>query len=413
MKNRFSWYFPPSDEEMASIWKEGVLTVDANVLLDLYRYHESTRNSLISTLKNYEGKLWLSNQAAEEFIRNRTKVIISSEKTFKQAKEEVDKLLGNFESTVTQLKGNRIIPADVADSLIEAITPIIDDAQSKIRKAKSEYPEYLKDDPILEDLSNMFSGSIGDGFENEELSSIHEEAEQRIENETPPGYLDQKKDGDRSYGDFLLWHQILLHSKNMATPIIFVTSERKEDWWEKISGKTIGPRPELLREASDFCEQRVLIYQTDRFIEFASKQSGGDIDDGVVEEIRAIDSLRSETEHAVELIEQSVNTNTEYLHEGTLVLNLRRPVKNITGSGNFKPRMSDVPSLKATLIEAPDEMPEIKIRSGAGTNYDFNLHVISREHGMLLPVGRYILKYTAICEEPESQLDMPEGNAEI
>ena len=39
----------------------------------------------------------------------------------------------------------------------------------------------------------------------------------------------------------------------------------------------------------------------------------------------------------------------------------------------------------------------IKIR--AGTIYNFNLHVISGEHDVLLPVGQYTLKYTAKCEE--------------
>ncbi|MBN4063661.1 hypothetical protein JYT79_02655 [Cardiobacterium sp. AH-315-I02] len=234
MKKEFSWYFPPSDDEITSIWEDGVLTVDANVLLDLYRYHESTKNSLISNLKNFKGKLWLSNQAAEEFFKNRTKVIISSEKTFKQAKEEVDKLQGNFESTVSQLKGNRIIPAEVADKLIEAITPIVNDAQEKIITAKNEYPEYLKQDPILEELSEMFSDSIGDGFKNEDLDSIIKEAKNRVENKIPPGYLDLDKDGNRPYGDFLLWHQILLHSKNKGTPVIFMHKDCGEETTPKL-----------------------------------------------------------------------------------------------------------------------------------------------------------------------------------
>ncbi len=413
MKKKFSWYFPPSDDEITSIWENGVLTVDANVLLDLYRYHESTRNSLISNLKGFKGKLWLSNQAAEEFFKNRTKVIISSEKTFKQAKEEVEKLQGNFESTVSQLKGNRIIPAEVADKLVEAITPIVSDAQDKILAAKNEYPEYLKKDPILEELSEMFSDSIGDEFKKEELEGIKKEAKERIENKIPPGYLDQDKDGERPFGDFLLWRQILLHSKNKGTPIIFVTSERKEDWWEKISGKTIGPRPELLREASDFCGQRILIYQTDRFLEYASKRSGGNIDESIVEEIRAVDTIRTETEHAVELIEQDSQTNTAFVHEGVLTLILRKPVKNITGSGLFKPRMDCVPTIVVSLVEAPGNMPEIKIRAGAGTNWNFNLHVISKENGVLLPIGQYKLKYKAICEETDTQIDAAEDDIKI
>ena len=402
MKKEFSWYFPISEVEIDSIWKKGLLTVDANVLLDLYRYHESTRNSLINSLKEFKGRLWLSNQAAEEFIRNRSKVIVSSEKTFKQAKDEVEKLKGNFESTVTQLKGNRIIPVEVADSLIDAINPAIDNALAEITKSKSNYPTYLKEDPILDELTQMFEDSVGDGFPEDDLPKLLEEAEKRKKNKTPPGYMDEDKDGERPYGDFFLWRQILLNSKNKNTPIIFVTSERKEDWWEKISGKTIGPRPELLREACEFSEQRILIYQTDRFLEFSSQHSGSELDSNAVDEIRAVDLLRSDTEHAVEVVEQKIIEGTETLQEGTLILNLQRPVKNLTGSGYFDPYMHYTPTMTVALTSAPEELGTYKLRAGAGTNYDFNLHVISGGHGDLLPVGQYTLKYKAICETQES-----------
>ncbi len=403
MKNKFAWYFPPSDKEIIDIWEKGILTVDANVLLDLYRYHESTRNSLINSLKNFNGKLWLSNQAAEEFIRNRTKVIISSEETFEQARVAVDNLSKEFAKSVGLLKNNRIIPAEVADSLLEAVTPEIDKAKDKVITAKSEYPKYLENDPILEDLCKLFGGSIGDGFDANELDAIIKEAEKRKNNQIPPGYLDKEKDGNRPYGDYFIWRQILSHSKAKNIPIIFVTSERKEDWWERISGKTIGPRPELIKEANEICKNRILIYQTERFLEFSNKQSGRDIDNIAVEEIRAFNTLRSDTEHAVELINQIIHKNTEFLHEGILVLNLRRPVQNLTGSGIFKPLMNSTPSLDATLIESPSEMPKFKIRAGAGNNYDFNLHVISSEYGVFLPVGQYKLKYTAFCKGMENQ----------
>lgn len=400
MKKEFNWYFPLSEDEINSIWKNGLLTVDANVLLDLYRYHESTRNTLISSLKEFNGRLWLSNQAAEEFVRNRSKVIVSSEKTFKHAKDEVEKLQGNLESTVAQLKGNRIIPAEVADSLIDAINPAIDSALEKITNSKDSYPTYLKDDPILDDLTEMFKDAVGEGFSEDELPALKECAEERRKNEVPPGYLDGGKDGDRPYGDFFLWRQILLHSKNKNTPIIFVTSERKTDWWETISGKTIGPRPELLREACEFSEQRILIYQTDRFLEYSSKHAGNEVDNSAVEEIRAVDSLRSDIEHAVEVVEQQIIVGTENLQEGKLILNLRRPVKNLTGSGYFDPYMRDTPSMTATLADAPDGLTKYKLRAGTGSNYDFNLHVISDGYGELLPVGQYTLKYTA-TSEPE------------
>lgn len=401
MKKEFGWYFKASEAEIDSVWKEGLLTVDANVLLDLYRYHENTRNALINSLKQFGGRLWLSNQAAEEFFRNRSKVIVSSEKTFKQAKDEVEKLKGNFESTISQLKGNRIIPAEVADSLIESVQPAIDSALDKISVSKSSYPQYLQEDPILSQLVEMFDDSVGEEFTEDELSKLNEEAELRKKNKTPPGYMDEDKDGDRPYGDFFLWRQILLKSKDKGVPIIFVTSERKEDWWEKISGKTIGPRPELLKEADEFTDKRILIYQTDRFLEFSSRYSGSELDSNAVDEIRAVDLLRSDIDHAVEIVEQKVLDGTEFHQEGVLIINLRRPVKNLTGSGYFDPYLSDTPTMTVALASAPEGLGKYKLRAGTGTNYDFNLHVISGEFDQLLPIGQYTLKYKAKCRNPK------------
>lgn len=395
MKNTFSWYFKPDADETDRIWKNGILTVDANVLLDLYRYHESTRNSLLESMQNFEGELWLSRQAAEEFFRNRNKVIVSSHKTFKEAKDEIEKLRSSIESTVNQLKGNRIIPADVADQMLEEITPSINKAQEKVDEAKNNHPNFLNSDAVLEKVASLFEGAIGNPFPEDKLPLLSTEAEERKTKKIPPGYLDDDKDGDRPYGDYFLWRQILDYSKEKSKPILFVTSERKEDWWEKLSGKTTGPRIELLREAAEHTGQRVLIYQTDRFLEFSSQRKGQDVDTDAVEEIRAVDNLRTEREHAVEVVSQGVSLCSEDYNSGNLVIRLRRPVRNFTGSGHFNPVMDAPPNVSVELISAPSELPSCSVSAGTGTNYDFNVHVKPSNRNELLPVGEYVFEYIA------------------
>ncbi|WP_303875685.1 PIN-like domain-containing protein [Stutzerimonas kunmingensis] len=71
MKNQYGWHLPLPEEEIKKAWDNGVLTVDTNVLLDLYRYHENTRNSLLESIAAFDGRVWLSHQAATEFFRNR------------------------------------------------------------------------------------------------------------------------------------------------------------------------------------------------------------------------------------------------------------------------------------------------------------------------------------------------------
>jgi hypothetical protein len=404
MKKQFDWYFNPSKEELDHAWKNGILTVDTNVLLDLYRYHQATRDSLIQSLQKFEGAKWLSHQAATEFFRNRTKVIVSSEKAFKQAQDETDKLSSSLDAAVNQLKGNRIIPTDVPGELECGVKSLISKAIEKIRAARESYPKFLQDDPVLNQLSELFKDAVGEDFKAEDKKGIAEQAEERKKNKVPPGYLDDGKDEDRPYGDFYLWRQTLEHAKAQGRPIILVTSERKEDWWEKISGKTTGPRPELLREAKTVSGQRILIYQTERFLELALARFKQPVNETAIEEIRAVSTWRSELELAVRLYDQTVSERSFEKNCGTLHAELRRPVKNFTVSGHLEPNMYDVPKLTARLTSAPDALPKHKLNVGTGTTHDFNIHINCAEPGIYLPVGHYVFEYEAACQAPDDAL---------
>lgn len=393
---------------MDEIWKNGILTVDTNVLLDLYRYHESTRDSLLASLKGFGGKKWLSYQACSEFFRNRTKVIVSFEKTFNQANEEVNKLATSLASVISQLKGNRIIPSEIVNELENGVSTAITGAVVKIFKAKADYPRYLRDDPILEQILDLFDGSVGDDFPSEELASITAIAEDRKTNKIPPGYKDKDKDEGRPYGDYFLWRQVLDHAKSKQSPIVLVTSERKEDWWEEISGKTTGPRPELLKEAMETSGQKILIYQTDRFLEYAQQRLHQPVNEVAISEIRAISNSRFSMEGAVNLKMQQSTESSEILHTGALLLELRRPVRNFTVSGHFEPNMMAVPTVDASLRSAPDDMPQHRIRAATGTRHDFNIHVTSDDPNVRLPAGDYVIEYSAACvsgEAPEPVLE--------
>lgn len=397
MKTKFDWYINPSNDELDNAWKNGILTVDTNVLLDLYRYHEDTRNSLIQSLQQFEGKKWLSYQAATEFFRNRTAVIISSEKAFKEALDETEKLNASLEAVVTQLKGNRIIPVTLANDLKSAVKPLIDQAESEIRTAKENYPKFLQDDPILSQLLQIFDGAVGEDFPEGKKKEIEEQAEKRKADKIPPGYLDKGKDEDRPYGDYYLWLQVIERAKAESCPVVLVTSERKEDWWERIAGKTTGPRPELMQEAKQVSGQRVLIYQTERFLEYALERSKQPVNETAIEEIRAVSTWRSELEAAVKLQEQSVTEATIYKNSGTLSVELRRPVRNFTVSGHLEPNMHNVPLLSVRLLKMPEALPAHRLGAGTGTTHDFNIHLVCGEPDIRLPVGSYMFGYEAIC----------------
>jgi PIN like domain len=109
-----------------------------------------------------------------------------------------------------------------------------------------------------------------------------------FKNKIPPGFMDVDKDEDERYGDLVLWVEIIEQAKSISKPIIFVTDDQKEDWWLRISGRTIGLRPELVAELWGATRQLFYMYSTDRFIEMAKARGHSQPSDATVSEIRDI-----------------------------------------------------------------------------------------------------------------------------
>jgi len=408
MRQRYDWYVPPNDQEIDRVWRDGILTLDTNVLLDLYRYHEQTRQELLGSLEAFRGRVWLVDQVAEEFISNRTGVIASAAKTFREAEKALETLQKSAQGGVETLTSYRLIPRPLIEALGKTMTQAVSDALAALQAAEAAYPNYFRDDPILEQVLTLFTGAVGAAPTPEELDDLHKEGEERRNAQIPPGYLDKDKDGKRPFGDFILWRQVLLHAKSRSLPIVFVTSERKEDWWEEHSGKRIGPRRELLREANQVAAQRILIYQTDQFVQLAATRKGKPVTEDVVREIREISSRRRDYDTGREpavAAEQTMEAATSNLQVGQLKLKLLRPVYTATGSGRLDPTMDEAPNVWVDLLSKPDGAPPIRVGAGAGTTFDFNVHLKSATWGTPIPVGEYVLRYTAQCGTPSDLAD--------
>jgi hypothetical protein len=399
MKEEFKWYFPLSGKEIEYIWKNGMLTVDTNVLLDLYRYHKNTRRTLLDSLNSFKGRAWISYQVADEFFRNRNKVILSATGAFNEAERMINDLKKAIEEPLNKLKSNRIIPDELEDKLEKAINVALNEAGQGISKIRSEYPNYRTSDPILDSVCNLFNSSVGSPFTKDELPDIIKEAKRRKESKIPPGFLDSNKDGDRPFGDYFVWKQIINQVKTVGKPLIFVTSEQKEDWWERAAGQTTGPLYELLKEFFQETQQRFLFYRTDRFLEDSIKRSGRKANVNAVNEIRDVASQRFRESPLVKILLQTPQINRSDTNCGTLKVELLEPTYMFTCSGHFSPVLNGIPTIQGKLIKYPESTPAHTLRFGTGTIFDFHVHLRSTDHGFLFPIGEYIFEYEAIFKQ--------------
>lgn len=399
MKDKFAWYLPQNASEFNNIWDNAILTLDTNVLLDLYRVHSNTKDTLISAINSFGDRVWLSYQAASEFIEHHNEVKFDSKSIFDNISPVLSNLKQKIEADLNEIKGKKVLDKTKLDSYKNEIITTIDSIDKYLEESKEIHLKTLTEDKILEWITNKFNNKVGQPIADDNREIWNNEAKTRIEAKIPPGYKDKDKDDEKSYGDIFLWKQVLNYAKEIQTPIILITSEKKEDWWAKSSNQIIGPRLEMLKEAFDIAQQKVFIFRTEYFLELYAKRQGQEENTHLTEAIREFSQLFDENRF-VSIKEQVLKSNNRTFNEGKLIVELKRPTSYFTVSGHLNPKMCDIPKISANLVESPEDMPSYKIKEGTGTCYDFNIHIKTQSPNQF-PSGLYTFEYKALCNNQD------------
>ena len=282
MKEHFFGYFKPSHDDFKKLWDESIFAFDANILLNLYRYSEATRNELLKVIEMLNDRVWLPYQATEEYLRNR----IST--TGGQAKEydEVRSILNNL---LTNLGNNKRHPF-ISEVLFKELESIFEKVEEEFKNNQKTLNERIYSDEIQNKLAELFENKIGKSFTQKELEEIYKEGKQRYENQIPPGFKDGNKDKSsnlyRKFGDLIIWNELIYKSKSENKNIIFVTDDKKDDWWLEYSGKTIGPLPSLLHEFNEKTSRSFYMYTAEQFMKAATEFSNEKIEEEVITELK-------------------------------------------------------------------------------------------------------------------------------
>ncbi len=285
MKSQFPGYFKPTAKETTDLWENALFVFDANILLNLYRYSDETRDDFFKILEKVKHRIWLPNQSASEFFKNRLNVIYQQEKSY----EEAEKSLKTLE---TEFKNSRQHPF-ITNKTLKKLSILSKEICEQLSESKNSHNKRINEDDVLDRIEELFNSKVGNEYNKEQLEEIYQEGKVRFLDKIPPGYKDGDKKDDssqniRKYGDLVLWKQILDESQKIEKGVILVTDDRKEDWWIRFNGKTLSPRPELKKEFQMVTRQTFHMYQSDRFLEFATKHFGEEINENALEEIREL-----------------------------------------------------------------------------------------------------------------------------
>lgn len=312
MKDIFPEFYRPTKKEFQELWDECLFTFDTCILLDLYRYSESTRNDFLKTIKTEKifRDLWLTHQVAFEYQKNRLNVIYKQEESYKTIIENLNKKL---EGIKRDFDSNKSHPTIDFSKVYTKLENVFKDVIKEIEEKKDKHPSWTyEEDGLRDKISDMFREKIGKSFDPKRMGEIKTEAKIRYENKTPPGYADKDR-----IGDLILWFQIINKAKETKKPIIFVTNDKKEDWWDiNKKGETIGPRYELIKEIREEAHVSFYMYNLEGFLKFAKEYIEISIDEESINEIRLLQADKSFTleELAAKVVEDSKTIN-EYLKE--------------------------------------------------------------------------------------------------
>lgn len=296
MRKLFAGYYPRPEKDLEALWERATFVFDANVLLNFYRYSPKTSESLRRSIAHVKPRIWVPYQAAAEFHQNRLPEISRQSAAYEKICKQADNLLSSLDNA-------RSHPF-ARDATLEPVRSALLTLKTELTTAKEEQLALVQGDTILERITDLLGNHVGDPPSEEEYVGMLKLAETRITKHIPPGYKDAKKDGPRKCGDGVMWLEILAFAKQTKVDVILVTDDSKEDWWLGEAGKTLGPRPELVREFREQASRDFHMYDPTRFITFATKAMGRAADEGTLREVREVSKRRRarrrirETDHS-------------------------------------------------------------------------------------------------------------------
>lgn len=319
MKEIFPGYNKKNTKEIKELWDNGIICFDANVLLNLYRYSNDTRKALLDLISKFSSQICLPHQSALEYNRNRYEVISDQEKAYKDFISKIGQIENDLQSTSK--------PPFLSNKLHSSLKKVFKEVNNEVEGSIKKYCDFLQEDTIYKDLSKIFKNKILKEYSEERLEEIYTEGEIRFKKKIPPGFEDEKtKQGNRKYGDLILWKQIIDKAKEEKKPIILITDERKIDWWWKIKdGRNMGPRQELVEEMKREAKAEFHMYSSERFLSYGLDHLKERVNKKALEEIKEI--KRAEIEEINRIRERnifritkrkeqerSINNGNEYLN---------------------------------------------------------------------------------------------------
>jgi hypothetical protein len=291
VREAFRGWYKPTEDEFRNLWNDGLIVLDANVLLAPYRLASEARRLLFNVVEAYRDQIWIPHQAGLEYQRSRLNVVAEQRKTY-------DDIRSSVAAAETELLKRRsdhpvLDPLEYKNVVQRALQGIT----RWVTNAEEGHPNVLGDDRDQDVVRDRWDNLLHDrvGGRLDVTDEWKKTGDKRYAEKIPPGYEDDHKrpEGNRLYGDLILWCELLIHVKSRAdaatepVPVLFVTNDLKPDWWRISDGQLLGPRPELVEEIAAQGGSPFWSYTVSGFVEAATDVLGWEVTPAVTAEVAA------------------------------------------------------------------------------------------------------------------------------
>ena len=171
MKDLFPGHFKDSEEQLQETWQTCIFAFDANILLNFYRYSDSTRNQFFQLLEKIKDRIWLPHRVAEEYLNNRLSVIEQQEKSY-------DDTIKSIQSLQDDLDNARQHPF-VSQETMQSAFHMFDTLREELRNNKKTHTDQILNDEIKEAISSTFTERVGSPYKKSDLDKLISDGEQR------------------------------------------------------------------------------------------------------------------------------------------------------------------------------------------------------------------------------------------
>ncbi|PJN57793.1 hypothetical protein PAEAM_39000 [Paenibacillus sp. GM1FR] len=339
MRKQFPGYYKLTEDEQTNLWGNCAFVLDANTLLNLFRYPKESRDAMLEILESIKERIWIPHQVALEYHRNLENVLYEQKNEYETLEKEYINELQKLISKLKKLKHSNISTHKMVESLEQSRDLI----KKELSSQREEQPDLLT---IKERINDLIGDNVGQEFTQDDLNKIFSEGNERYENKVPPGFMDSKKNHSyfhnglkyqAAYGDLIFWKQILKYATNQdVKSIVLISDDRKEDWILEVNGQKKGIHPYLINEFNNLSGGKLFnsfnsvqfIVQSGKFLEFKSSATVSEIIEEIETVYRKEDSIKQINTLRLndQLIQDALNKNKK--QDRLLEIIEGRPTRN-------------------------------------------------------------------------------------